>query len=323
MLRGAGDDAAVVRARPVSATSVDAIVDGVHFRLADGTTPAQVGRHALAAALSDLAAMGACAGEAYMVLGLPRGFGEQPALELMRGAIALALETGTTVAGGDVVLAPALSVAVTAVGWAERAEELVGRDGALPGDLVGVTGSLGGAAAGRVLLDGRAPKGAQRDDERGRSHRTDEALCEVQRALVARAREPSPRLAEGRALATAGAHAMIDLSDGIATDAAHIGRASGALLRIALGELPLQDGVEQVARRCGVEPWQLAAGGGEDFELCFCVAAADRDGAESAVRDAGGAPVSWVGEVLDGPPGSLLLDEHGSVVRLEGYEHRF
>ena len=114
-MRGPGDDAAVVRARGVSVTSVDAMVEGVHFRLSEGwATPAEVGHRAMAGALSDLAAMGADAGEAYLVLGLPAGFAEQHALELVRGAKALAVATGTTIAGGDVIAAPALTVSVTA-----------------------------------------------------------------------------------------------------------------------------------------------------------------------------------------------------------------
>ena len=120
MLRGIGDDAAVVRARAVCVTSVDAMVEGVHFRLGKGwMTPAQVGGRALAAALSDLAAMGAEPGEAYLVLGLPPGLTEARALELVRGAHALAHTTGVTIAGGDVVAAPVLTVSVTAVGWAD------------------------------------------------------------------------------------------------------------------------------------------------------------------------------------------------------------
>ena len=93
-----GDDAAVVRGRAVCVTSVDAMIDDVHFRLRDGwATPGEVGHRALAGALSDLAAMGADPGEAYLVLGLPPGFGEHSALELVRAADALATRTGTAI----------------------------------------------------------------------------------------------------------------------------------------------------------------------------------------------------------------------------------
>ncbi len=116
-----GDDAAVVRARPWSATSIDTMVEGVHFRLGEGwATPAEVGHRALAAALSDLAAMGAEPGEAYISLGLPEGFSEEQALALVAGADMLALRSGTAIAGGDVVSSPVLSVSVTVTGWAER-----------------------------------------------------------------------------------------------------------------------------------------------------------------------------------------------------------
>jgi len=304
VLRGMGDDAAVVRALPISVTSVDAMIEGVHFRLGDGwATPAEVGRHALAAALSDLAAMGAQAGEAYIVLGLPAGFGEDSAVELVRAAAVLAADTGTTIAGGDVVLAPALTVSVTAVGWAQRESELVGRDGAQPGDLVGVTGRLGGAGAALALRAGRAPR-----------------TPDTQAVL---ARVPTPRLREGRALAGAGAHAMIDLSDGLATDAGHIARASGVRLRIELSSLPLDAGVCAVADELGEPPWRLAAGAGEDYELCFCAAADDRDRIEHDVSALGEVEVSWVGEVLAGAPGVTLSDDRGEAARITGFEHRW
>jgi thiamine-monophosphate kinase len=306
VVRGIGDDAAVVRARAVCVTSVDAMVEGIHFRLDAGwATPAQVGHRALAGALSDLAAMGADAGEAYVVLGLPAGFSEARALELLRGAAELARATATTIAGGDVVAAPVLTISVTAVGWADSEDELVGRDGAQHDDLIGVTGSLGGAGAALAMMEGRArfkPSGE---------------------AALARARAPTPRLREGRALAGAGVHAMIDLSDGVAGDAQHIARASGVRMQINLPALPLQSGVAEICAELGLPPWQLAATAGEDYELCFCVAPERRDHVQSAVAAAGGVPISWVGRVIEGAPGISLLGEDGQELRLDGFEHRW
>ena len=131
---GMGDDAAVTVPGGATATSVDAIVEGVHFRRGQASLR-QIGRKALATALSDLAAMGAEPGEAYVVLGVPADLDEDGCLELLDGIAALAAETGTTLAGGDVTRAPALFVAITVVGHAPRPELFVGRAGARPGDV--------------------------------------------------------------------------------------------------------------------------------------------------------------------------------------------
>jgi thiamine-monophosphate kinase len=252
-------------------TSVDAMVEGVHFRLDDrSSSPADIGWRALAGALSDLAAMGARPGEAYVALGVSPHLGEERALELMRGAVELAGIAGVVIAGGDVVRAPVLTVSVTVVGWANLESELVGREGARKGDLVGVTGRLGG----RPSL-------------------------------------PLPRLAEGRALARAGAHAMIDLSDGLATDARHIGERSGVCLEIELEQLP---------RAAGVPDGEQAATAGEDYELCFTLSPGRRARAEDALREAGGAQVSWIGRVTDDSPGASLR-RGGREQLLRGFEH--
>jgi len=115
VVRSLGDDAAVVRAGKYAVTSVDAMVDGVHFRT-DQLAPEEIGHRALAAAVSDLAAMAARPGEAYLALGMPAGFEADGAVALVRGARALAEEVGITIAGGDVTRAPALTISFTTVG---------------------------------------------------------------------------------------------------------------------------------------------------------------------------------------------------------------
>jgi thiamine-monophosphate kinase len=280
LVRWTGDDAAVVRAAPFAVTSIDTMVEGSHFRLSTHS-PADVGWKALAGALSDLAAMGAEPGEAYVSIVLPAGF--EGALELVEAMETLAADCSATIAGGDVVSGPALVVTVAVTGWAESEDELVGRDGARPGDLIAVSGVLGGSEAGRRLL------------ERGEREPAE---------LVARHLRPRPRLREGRALARAGASAMIDLSDGVATDARHVAERSGVELRIELGLLPLA---------AGVTP-EEAAVGGDDYELLVTLPPERRASAEAAV------PLTWIGTAAEGS-GLVLLGPQGPVEGLTGYEH--
>ncbi len=302
VLRGPGDDASVVRTDGVVAVSVDAFVEGVHFRLAT-TSMEDLGHKCVAAALSDIAAMGAGAGEVYLVLGLPENIGDREVMELMNGAEALASQLGVTICGGDLTASNELFVSVTAIGHAADESRLIGRDGARPGDVLGVTGRLGGAGAGLVLLERK---------EHG-------VPVEIGEALIDRQRQPLPRLEAGAALAGAGVSAMIDISDGLASDCARLAEESGVMLEVQLAQIPVDEGVDEVAALLGTTGVELAAGAGEDYELLLTVAA-DRASAVEQAGEAAGAPVSWVGKALEGS-GVRLLDRSGSHRPLQGWDH--
>jgi thiamine-monophosphate kinase len=116
---------------------------------------------------------------------------------------------------------------------------------------------------------------------------------------------------------------MIDLSDGLASDAGQIGRASGVCLRVELTALPLEEGVARISAELDVPAWRLAAGAGDDYELCFCVSPENRRRVQEALAAAGGVGVTWIGEVSEDPPGVTLSDARGAEVALEGFEHRW
>ena len=302
---GSGDDAAVTVPGGATATSVDALVEGIHFRRGEASA-AQIGRKALSTALSDLAAMGAEAGEAYVVLGAPEDLDEVEFMELLDGFLAVAAETGTTIAGGDLTRAPALTLAVTVVGHAAGPEGFVSRGGARPGDLLVLTGEIGAAAAGRLLLDDRSLAGA--------------VSAETAAHLRARQLDPSPRLRSGRALATAGAQAMIDLSDGLAGDAAHVAERSGCALAIEAGSLPLAKGVAEVAAAAGRDPLQLAVSGGEDYELLAALPPEALAEASSGIGEAAETTLTPIGEALPGSGAQIRLPGGGRL-KPTGFDH--
>jgi thiamine-monophosphate kinase len=301
---GSGDDAAVTVPGGATTTSVDAVVEGVHFRR-DRAGLAQIGHKALAAALSDLAAMGAESGEAYVVLGVPPDLDEDGCIELLGGMLAVAEATGTSLAGGDVTRADKLFLAITVVGHAARPELFVQRAGARRGDTLVLTGEIGGAGAGLLLLE-HPELGASLSEAGGA-------------ALRARQLEPQPRLDAGRALAEAGATAMIDLSDGLGGDASHLADRSGVGLRIDAAALPIAPGVAEIAAATGRNAVALAASAGEDYELLAALPAGKVAEATDRLDGIDDLTLTPIGEVVTDPDVEIRLPD-GRLLEPAGFD---
>ena len=259
---GIGDDAAVLEALAHPIVTADALVENVHFRR-DWTSARALGIKAMAVNLSDLAAMGARPVAAFVALALPPACESAWIEQLYAGMETQAAKYEFTVAGGDMTAAPLVFISVTLVGeLMDEARELpVLRSGARAGDAVCVTGELGDSAAGLALL--QSP---------------DVALDDATRAfLLKRHFEPTPRLDLMRALLNAeraAIHAALDISDGLVGDARHIARTSKVDIEIDADKLPISDVCRAAARALGVSPLDWALAGGEDYELCLCVAPA-------------------------------------------------
>ena len=229
--------------------TTDVLVEGVDFSAAL-SEPEDWGWKAVVANLSDLAAMAAEARWLVLALTVPEATPVATLERVYAGVGQACRAFGVALVGGDVSAGPALSLAVTALGEAERP---VPRSGARPGDRLAVSGPLGAAAAGLALLSSGDPAAAD--------------LLARFPGLAAAHRRPVPALAMGLALARAGATAMIDVSDGLAGDALHLAEASGTGLEIHDSAVPLAPGVAEAAALLGHDPLELALGGGEDFVL--------------------------------------------------------
>lgn len=300
---GLADDAGLVTPPAGSelVVTTDCLVAGVHFRGDD--PPASIGHKLLAVNLSDLAAMGA-APLAYLVaVALPAGWDEAAAAAFLAGftagLAALQEESGIGLLGGDTVATPGpLCLTLTALGSVATGRALT-RAGARPGDLVGVSGSIGDGVLGLALLEGRLPL----------------ADAAARALLIDRYRRPAPRLALGRRLVGL-ATACADVSDGLVADLAHICRASGVTATIALDRIPIGPAARlalaaggdrgresPAAAAAGPRPELALITGGDDYELVFTLAAADRArlaGLDSAAK------VTLIGEIdaepLPAPP---------------------
>jgi thiamine-monophosphate kinase len=271
-LLGIGDDAALLRAGAGEdlALSTDALVEGVHFRWRTQSART-LGRRALAAGLSDLAAMGA------RPLGFTLGLAAPPGLAVrcLDGVVAGLLDEAgrydCPLAGGNLTRARQTSLTLTVAGAVARGRALT-RRGSRPGDRLLVTGTLGGSA----LELARAERG------RGRVRRV-----------------PVPRLRAGRALARlAGVGGCIDVSDGLEADLAHLLEGSGLRAELDSTRVPTPRGFAAACRRAGLDPRRLALRGGEDFELLFTLR--PRGSSTASLKRRLGVEVSEIGRIVAG-----------------------
>jgi thiamine-monophosphate kinase len=306
---GVGDDAAVVDPRPHPAVlTTDMLVEGVHFEIGV-TSPHDLGHKAVTVNVSDIAAMGGSPRFGLACVAVSEKLEASWIMELYGGMRQAANDYGMTMVGGDTSRADQVVLAVTVIGEV-AAGRAVTRAGARPGDVLVVTGSLGGSAGGLRVA-------------RARHSSQSEALSsEWGRALVALHERPVARVGEGQTLAAAGVTAMLDLSDGLALDLSRLCEESGAGARVRLESVPLTPGLEELRALMDVEPLDLALHGGEDYEL---LAAMPRDAVEparEALLERFRTQLTEIGEITEGA-GVIAVGDDGSEDPLEpkGWDH--
>jgi thiamine-monophosphate kinase len=306
---GIGDDCALlhIRANEELAVTTDLSIAGRHFRL-DWHSPEAIGHRILARGLSDLAAMGARPVAAFLSLGLPQEFAGKWLTRFFDGFFALAQQYRTPLAGGDLAESPTVAADIVLTGTVRHGKALL-RSGAKPGDLIYVTGKLGGAAAGLAGLGKLA--GKQRGNGAKTSTRRTPHIPVGLRGLLAPHLRPQPRIAQGLWLARRSvATAAIDLSDGLSTDLAHLCEDSGVAAEVIAAALPIHTAATQ----------HQALHGGEDYELLFTASHLTR-----VPRSIAGIPVTRIGKVAPkraAKPQVALVNGGGSQpLEPRGWEH--
>ncbi len=283
-----GDDCAVLQLGGTTwAAAADMLVEGHHFK--DWATPEDVGYKAVAANVSDVAAMGAAPRFVLVSGGAPA---PEIAARCFRGVLQACEEFSVYPVGGDTTKAGALTVDVSILGQFSRPPVL--RSGARPGDLLAVTGELGASAAGFLALE-KGDRGPER--------------------LIRKHLRPEPRVAAGLAAARLGAHAMIDLSDGLASDVRHVCEQSSVGCWVELNRLPVAGDARAYLSSLNYVPESLAATGGEDYELLI---SADETVVEVLAKELE-TPLTVIGEVTG--RGVEFLRNGEKIEDLSGWDH--
>ncbi len=301
VIQGIGDDAAVFEGPPgrLLVLTTDMLVEGVHF-LRASISPRQLGRKGLAVNLSDVAAMGAEPMDAYVSVAIPDDIEVEYVEQIYDGMREMAKAYGVNVLGGDTTRSPGpLVISLALTGTVSR-EDVVFRKGAVSGDLVYVTCDLGDAAGGLDLI------------REGRAWAREESEYLLKAHL-----DPRPHLEEGRFLAENHfASAMIDISDGVASDLGHICRLSGVGALIREDAIPISDTLRRYATEFQLDLCRLALSTGEDYGLISTVSKGRAEELEARFQERFGRPIWRIGEITS-EPGLTLLKGTGERIRIE------
>ena len=289
-LVGIGDDSAVVRlSEPTVAISTDVLVQDRHFRL-NWSSAQNIGHRVAAANLADVAAMGAMPTCLVVALVLPPTTEVGWVLDFLDGLAAECESVGASVVGGDLSSGDSIVIAATALGDLQG-RDAVTRSGARPGDVIAVAGRLGWSGAGLSLLS------------RG---------FKSPRVLVDAYRFPQPPYLAGVLAGSAGAHAMLDVSDGLVTDLGHIAKASGVSIDIDSQSLTVDDPIRDTASAFNADPLAWVLAGGEDHAFA------------AAFGEADPLPAGFVaiGRARDAGPDGPIVTVDGEVrPDLRGFDH--
>ncbi|TMC23826.1 MAG: thiamine-phosphate kinase [Chloroflexi bacterium] len=308
---GIGDDCAVLDlgSELLLLATTDSQVEGVHFTLSTATTE-QIGRKALAVNLSDIAAMGGTPRYALVSLILPASTSLATLDGVYAGLRQEAECYATALVGGNIASAGTqLVIDITLLGAIERGHVLT-RSGARPGDILCVTGTLGASAGGlQTLLQPDLPYAAQALEYVRMCHCT-----------------PQPRVQEGRVLSWFGptvVTALLDISDGLSGDLAHLCESSNVGVRLESATIPLSPELCSIAKCIAHDPLDWALHGGEDYELLFSVAPDYVSSVIDAVQAATGTPVTQIGTICAAHDGLMLFGLDGGVapLRVKSWDH--
>ena len=307
---GIGDDAAVVETgRGALVLTSDVLVEGVHFSR-DAVSARDLGYKAIVVSVSDIAAMAASPRYALVSLALPADVEERWVIELYGGMRTACDEYALSLVGGDLSRAVEVFVSVTVAGEVAPGRA-TRRRGARPGDRLVVTGSLGASAGGLALSVARGP-GPKVSAFLG---------TEWARDLLAVHHRPVARVGEAMTLASRGATAMMDVSDGLAKDLSRLCAESGVGARLYLARVPVSPSLAQLAEALGLDELELALSGGEDYELLAAMPAVAVEGARQELSEVFGVSLTEVGEITS--EALVAVDAGGTERPLEprGWDH--